>query len=279
MESRINEKLGILKGDELANYLCSCIPYIREYTETSEKGVQRRDIYDRYLKNVEDDVGIMPSKKSTIKCACGSQHFVIENSDEICIKCGIATSIMTNELSYKEELEMEKNIIYSYERKNHLNEWLAQFQAKETTNVPKDVFDILRGEIKKNKIKNIHDITHSKVKELLKKNSLNKYYDHIPYIATVLNGKKPPIMSQALEEKIRIMFHQTQEPFEKHKPKERKNFLSYPYILYKLCELLSEDEYLHCFPLLKDKDKIYESDQIWRKICNELKWEFIKTAL
>lgn len=277
----MNEKMKSLPEDELANYLCECVPYIREYTTTTDKGIQRKDIYDRYLKNVENDVGILPYKNVRNVCLCGSESFIEDSatSDEICTECGIARHIVRNEMGYKEEQEMQKDIIYSYERKNHLNEWLAQFQAKESTVVSSEVFDVLRLELKKQKIKNLKELTHSKIKEILKKNGLNKYYDHIPYITTILNGKKPPVMSQALEEKIRIMFHQTQEPFEKHKPQERKNFLSYPYILYKLCELLSEDDYLECFPLLKDKDKVYESDQLWKKICMELKWEFIKTAV
>jgi hypothetical protein len=30
-------------------------------------------------------------------------------------------------------------------------------------------------------------------------------------------------------------------------------------------------------PMLKDRDKIIEQDEIWRKMCIELNWEFIAT--
>ena len=281
MESRMNERLKTLEGEELVDYIASTVPYLREYFNKTDKGIMRKDIYDRYLKHVENDVGLLPDKTCTRVCQCGNGDFIIDEakSEEICTNCGVSETIPGEERDYKDELEMEKNVIYTYERKNHLNEWLAQFQAKESTTVPKDVFVVLEAELKKQKIKKKNEITHSKIKELLKKNGFNKYYDHIPYITTILNGIKPPVMSNALEEKIRIMFYKTQEPFEKHKPKDRKNFLSYPYILYKLCELLSEDEFLDCFPLLKDKEKIFESDRIWKKICTELKWQFIKTAV
>lgn len=172
---------------------------------------------------------------------------------------------------------MEKNVNYSYKRENHFNEWIAQFQAKESTNVPKEVIEKLRAEFRKQKIKDLSEITHSKVRELLKKLHMNKYYEHVPYITTILNGIQPPTMTQALEDRLRLMFHQIQAPFEKHCPSDRKNFLSYSYVLYKFCELLSEDDYLHCFPLLKSKEKLYKQDQIWKKICDELQWEFIKT--
>ena len=55
------------------------------------------------------------------------------------------------------------------------------------------------------------------------------------------------------------------------------NFLSYSYCLYKFCELLGEDSFMNQFPLLKSREKLYQQDCIWKKICNELKWEYIKT--
>jgi hypothetical protein len=84
-------------------------------------------------------------------------------------------------------------------------------------------------------------------------------------------------MPQELEDKLRLMFHAIQKPFEKHKPANRKNFLSYSFVLYKMCELLSEDKYLPCFPLLKSREKLYIQDQIWENICRELQWQFIRT--
>jgi len=84
-------------------------------------------------------------------------------------------------------------------------------------------------------------------------------------------------MPQELEERLRIMFKDIQKPFDDNCPKERKNFLSYSYVLYKFCELLSEDKYLKYFPLLKSKEKLYQQDLIWNKICNTLHWEYIAT--
>jgi len=173
---------------------------------------------------------------------------------------------------------MEKNIVYSYKRENHFNEWISQFQAKESTSVPEEVVTKLRAEFKKQKIKDLSEITHEKVKGLLKKLGYAKYYEHVAYISTILNGITPPTMPEALEHRLRLMFHKIQAPFEKHKPATRKNFLSYSYVLYKFCELLGEDQYLPCFPLLKSKEKLYVQDEIWSKICKELQWQYIKTV-
>jgi len=55
------------------------------------------------------------------------------------------------------------------------------------------------------------------------------------------------------------------------------NFLNYYYTVYKLCELLQKNEFLSYFPMLKDKEKRIEQDDIWKKICEELNWVFIPT--
>ena len=117
----------------------------------------------------------------------------------------------------------------------------------------------------------------SKVKEILKRLKFNKYYEHIPHIINHLNGQNAPVMSREIEEKLRFMFKDIQSSFQTHCPKERCNFLSYSYVLYKFCELLELDEYLPCFPLLKNRDKLYVQDKIWQKICSDLSWEFIKS--
>jgi predicted nucleic-acid-binding Zn-ribbon protein len=300
MESRYEERIKDCKTEEeLAQYLLMCVPVIREYTgitETttstkkvanlniaSKKGVQRNDIYKRYLREVEDDDGetcrneedeFQPCK------GCGKMFTKIhdeQQSDLVCVECGYTEYFLSEELGFKDEQEVEKNIVYSYKRENHFNEWISQFQAKESTSVPDEVINQLRTEFRKMKIKTLDEITHEKVRSLLKKLDKNKYYEHAPYIATILGGVTPPTMTQELEDKLRLMFHKIQAPFEKHKPSQRKNFLSYSYVLYKMCELLGEDQYLPCFPLLKSKEKLYIQDQIWRKICEELEWEFIRT--
>ena len=50
------------------------------------------------------------------------------------------------------------------------------------------------------------------------------------------------------------------------------------YNIYKLCELLDQQEFLPIFPMLKDREKRIEQDEIWKKICEELNWEFIPTV-
>ena len=48
----------------------------------------------------------------------------------------------------------------------------------------------------------IKEITSKQVKEILKKLGYNKYYEHIPHIINVLNGKKAPSLSRQEEEHL-----------------------------------------------------------------------------
>ena len=193
-------------------------------------------------------------------------------SEQVCSNCGVTDYFLGEELTYKEEQETsEKTISYSYKRENHFNEWISQFQAQETTTIPPEVIQQLRTEFKKLKIKKLNEITHAKVRTLLKKLRLNKYYEHVPYIANSLNGIEPPKLSKILEERLRIMFKEIQGPFMEVCPKSRKNFLNYSYVLHKFVELLGLDEYKIYFPLLKSRDRLIAHDQIWEKICDFLR--------
>jgi len=164
---------------------------------------------------------------------------------------------------------------YAYKRINHFREILAQFQAKETTLIPNQVLEDVLFQIKKERI-TIDQLSNKKAKEILKKLGYNKYYEHIPFIKDKL-GIKPPIMTPELEERLCNLFIDIQGPYSKFCPEERVNFLNYYYTIYKLCELLEQRQFLPYFPMLKDREKRIEQDEIWKKICEELNWTFIPT--
>ena len=281
---------------EMSEYIIKCMPYMNQYTDENGEetntdnvfnvketvGLKRKDIFIDYLAEVENQNVARPKERRVDTCKnCSTSNIVHfhDTSELVCDACGLVIAcLISEELTYREEQETtEKVVNYSYKRENHFNEWLSQFQAQEMTTIPDEVMDQLRAELKKMKIKKLDEITHAKIRGLLKKLRLNKYYEHVPYITNILNGIKAPNMPQELEERLRIMFKDIQKPFDDNCPSERKNFLSYSYVLYKFCELLGEDEYLQYFPLLKSKEKLYQQDVIWKKICADLQWEFIPT--
>jgi hypothetical protein len=245
-----------------------------------QNSLNREDLLENYLSKTDKDY--INSNLKTLKEKC--YHCNSENVNELtndgilyCTDCNtIDYIIIDNERpSYKDP---PKEISYfSYNRINHFNEWINQTQGKETTDIPEEVFDKIYLELKKNKINNMAILNYDKIKAILKKIKVNKYYEHIPYILNRITGRVNPQLTPELEEKLRNMFKEIQVPFLKHSPQNRKNFLSYSYVLHKFLEILGEYKYLPYFPLLKSREKLHQQEQTWKKICQELNWEFIRS--
>ena len=232
----------------------------------------------QYMRNIDDNnYDLEDYQVSTNKCKnCDGEMIPVEAEGMmICRLCHCQQPYLIDQekTSYKEP---PKEIsFFAYKRINHFREILAQFQAKESTKIDKKVIDDIKKQITKQRI-TLKDLTNAKTKSILKLLGYNKYYEHIPFIKEKL-GIKPPTMPIQLEQTLCNLFMEIQKPYAKFCPSERVNFLNYYYVLYKLCELLGEDSYLPHFYLLKDPIKRMEQDEIWKKICGELNWEFIPT--
>jgi hypothetical protein len=240
---------------------------------------KNNNIVQKYLCNIDDvflDVNSFVCQTDICQYCYKGELIPLEDEGIlICNNCSrnIPYLIENEKPSYKEP--PKEVCFYAYKRINHFKEILAQFQGKETTQIPPEVIENIKLQIKKERIE-LEQITNQKTKEILKKLGFNKYYEHIPFIKDKL-GIKPPVMSPELEEILCNLFIELQSPYSKYCPDDRVNFLNYYYTAYKLCELLGETQYLQDFPMLKDREKRVEQDQIWKKICEELDWEFIST--
>ena len=241
---------------------------------------KNNNIVQKYLTNIDDNfLDINSYVCQTDICQYCYKGEMIPLEDEGIVICNVCSRnipyLIENEKpSYKEP--PKEVCFYAYKRINHFKEILAQFQGKETTQIPLDVIENIKLQIKKERI-DLSQISNNKTKEILKKLGYNKYYEHIPFIKDKL-GIKPPIMSPELEETLCNLFIELQSPYSKACPDDRVNFLNYYYTAYKLCELLGENQYLQHFPMLKDREKRIEQDTIWKQICEELDWEFIPTV-
>jgi hypothetical protein len=226
-------------------------------------------INKKYVRNVEEeDIEICKNCKNQMTCL---QHDAII----ICNICGYQELLLVEQNRPILKQNTKDTSHFSYKRINHFREWCNQVQGKESTDIPDEIFEKILTEIKKEKIMDTKTITYNKMRDILKRLRINKYYEHINYIINRINGIPTPQFSQELEDKLCNMFRNIQAPFLKHCPKDRKNFLSYSYVLYKFFQILGLNEYLKYFPLLKSREKLYVQDQIWKKICLELNYEII----
>ena len=160
----------------------------------------------------------------------------------------------------------------------------SSIYARENKVIEQSVLDLIIIEAKKHRISNLNVLTEDLVKKFLKKLNLHDYYDNVINIINRLNGRPPFKLTNEIETKIKKMFRQIQEPFNKYKPPTRKNFLSYSYILHQFFTILELPEFKKYFPLLKSDDKLRQQDDIFKKIVNEMaqtdnsvKWIFYPT--
>lgn len=245
-----------------------------------KKKLSRKKIFFDYLNiidksNKKNNVDYVTNYTFCDNCNI-EKSLIINESLYVCETCGEcnATIVETEKTSYKDNII--ENYNFSYKRYNHFIEWLNQFQALESTTIPLTVYDKIKKEIDKQKL-NLDKLDNNKMRGLLKKINENKYYEHINHIINKLNKIPPPRFSKSIEEKLKLMFKKCQDPFNKVCPADRKNFLSYSYVIRKFLELLNETKYIDSFPLLKSREKLYEQDIIWKKMCKILNWPFYQS--
>jgi len=256
---------------------------VAKMPESKHEPMEGREILlERYLQKIDPEhakAGIASFEDPHGMCEQCDREMTFSTNEALffCEGCGFQEFVLidSDKPSYKDP--PREVTYYAYKRINHFNEWLAQFQAKESTEIPEDIFQAILEELKKERISSVEQIKPTKIREILKKLKCTSFYEHVPYILNRINGKTAPVMSREVEEKLRFMFKEIQSSFVKHCPKNRSNFLSYSYVLYKFCELLELDSYLPCFPLLKNRDKLYNQDKIWQLICKDLRWEFLRS--
>ena len=248
-------------------------------TELNEELLKEKKNIQTYMTNVDEsylDINNFIVVTDICKhCNKGEMIAVDYEGILICNSCSrsIKYLIENEKPSYKEP--PKEVCFYAYKRINHFREIIAQFQAKETTQIPDEVIENIIQQIKKERI-DLSQMTNKRTKDILKKLGYNKYYEHIPFIKDKL-GIRPPIMSSELESMLCNLFMDIQAPYAKYCPDDRVNFLNYYYTVYKLCELLNQHHFLPYFPMLKDREKRIEQDEIWKNICEDLGWEYIPT--
>lgn len=268
-EMRDNKDLAPKESKNILEFLCQKQEKVS--ATNNEKSGNRAKLFEKYCQRVD---GIRINKddgSNRIKyCAeCNIEKILdMLESAYICPCCGDSEMVILDE-------DRQIKDYSPYRRLNHFREWLNQFQAKQSPDIPEQIFIDIVKELNKNRITDLSTLNKKNIKLILKKLGYNIYYEHVAYIINKLNNLPPPKITRDMEKIFISMFFKIQDPWEMYKQPNRKNFLSYSYVLHKFCELLELDHLLECFPLHKDPNKIMENDQIWEKICKHLNWEFI----
>ena len=156
-----------------------------------------------------------------------------------------------------------------------MNVRLRRFQAVESKNVPRNVYDIIKRDLWKRRIGwdrvgPMHTLTN--IMKISKHNKLTKYYNNVQQIYCSVIGAAPPTLTGKEEERIIEMFQEVERSYRKYI--NRYNYFSYSYVLNQILKILKKAEHAKYFKLLKCRWKLREYDNIWRQIYIEKGWEF-----
>lgn len=256
---------------------------ITEYISV-ESGRRLRAVYEEYMQVVEGRPSSSSSSGTSRAEMCSScQQQMVINAREnylVCLSCGVTVDDTTGILPRMSGMQSDSTTFHTrfpYLRVNHFQEALMQIQGKESSVVPQEVVDIVSRDVMRMRVPK-ERIRPSIVRDLLKRHKYSQYYENCPQICKRIGGFIPPNFTPEFEERCRLMFWSAQEPFEKHRPSRRTNWISYNYTLMKICELLGvNQDILDTFPVIKSRDKLFEHDRIWRAICADLNWPFHRT--
>lgn len=207
-------------------------------------------------------------------CECGTKMLIQSNTSELlCIRCGFMMSLIGSVTEENQLFAQEGNRVAhgSYDPTRHCKFWIERIQAKESTVIPQLYLDKIIKSIKKDKIENLKSISVKQFRAYLKQNNLSKLNDHIPLIKKIITGFIPPQLNHSEQQLLFIYFDKATKTYESIKPSNKKNSLYYPFLIYKILDLIIKDEnkkngLLSCIHL-QSYETLIDNDKIWKKIC------------
>lgn len=170
---------------------------------------------------------------------------------------------------------------FAYKRLSHFSDLLDQMmekeKEKEKVEIPDEVIEIIRGKLIRDRL-SIQDLDYHLTKRYLKEESYrkwNQYYDDIPRIRRgVGNGPEPLRLSEGEENELKDMFLQVSQVHNEVAPPDRRCFMSYNFVSYKLAELAGNDDMKNLLveTQIRSPAKLVDMNHRWTEICSILGW-------
>ena len=141
--------------------------------------------------------------------------------------------------------------------------------------VPDNVIETIRDEIH-DETNILYNYTIPQTIPILectpKRNELMMYKGSLYYIYFKLSGKSFPHITTKEYNTILNVFNTVSSIYDKYKPKGRKSFLKYHFVLKKLLIMLGKVEYAKCIPSLKTRSMQKELERVWDLITKDPEW-------
>ena len=197
-----------------------------------------------------------------------------ERSTLVCTKCGVFEYYPVHVPSYNHTMRYSRRKCI-YKRYDNFKVILNQFFYGGKRVVPDDVMKAIRNEIcnRDNILYNYAiPLTIPILECILKRNKMMKYKNSIYFIYFKLSGVPLPYITITEKDMMLNMFNVVSTIYDKCKPKGRKSFLSYPFVLKQILIMRNMDQYAKYIPKLKTNSKQKELERVWELITKDPEW-------
>lgn len=278
---RYTRKMGLLYESPIPNITTS-IP-VQRHTHSRDdnclfyffgQSLAKRNVrpsFDHLCYNCYgNDIRVQTTEGTAICGSCGSVQYQVEQNNMTSYQqsCGPPASTHLRRPNVA-----RTHTSCFHKRKNHFKYWLCRIQGKETNKVTHDVITQVEIDLVLH-----HELAaYDTIRAALRRLKLVKFYNNTYYIQKCLTGYALLDLTRGQEQKLVTMFVQIQQPFAKH-ASNRVNMLYYSYLIRKFSEVLGWAEVANALPALKSNSKTRQLDCVWKEICQELKFSFIRSV-
>ena len=197
-----------------------------------------------------------------------------EKSTLVCTKCGVFEYYPVHVQSYNHTMRYSRRKCV-HKRYDNFKTILDQFFYGGNKVVPDDVMKAIRNEIcnRDNILYNYTiPITIPILECILKRNKMMKYKNIIYFIFFKLKSQPLPYITITEKDMMLNMFNVVSKIYGKYKPKGRKSFLNYSFVLKQILIVLGKHDYAKYIPPLKTNSKQKELERIWELITKDPEW-------
>ena len=229
--------------------------------------------YDEIECELNGEMYEEPKKYDRYFCMdCKSRKIVdYERSTLVCTKCGVFEYYPVHVPSYNHTMRYSRRKCI-YKRHDNFKVILNQFFYGGKRVVPDDVMEMIRSEI--------HDgtnilypyeipLTIPILECILKRTELSTYKNSIYYIYFKLSGLQLPYISTKEYNMMLKVFDVVSTIYDKYKPKGKKSFLNYSFVLKQILIMRNMDQYAKYIPKLKTHSKQKELERVWELITKD----------
>lgn len=168
------------------------------------------------------------------------------------------------EVEHDIECNEPVSLNYLYKVSDHLMTHLDKITGNENATIDEDTINKIKKEILLMNV-SFEDVNPIQIREILRKIKNPRYYNHVVCIWKLISNKEGIKISEEEKKNIHELFMRFYREYIKLYPGH--SFLSYNFVLQKICYILGYDNIAKEFSQLKSKTKMEECEKKWNDLC------------